>query len=709
MSELHRLIAPRSIALIGASAWTHAVAAGSRAMGFDGAVWRVHPSKPSTAEITYYRNVADLPGTPDAAFLAVPNLEVPGVAAALAAKGCGGFVCFTAGFSETGTDDGRRLTADLQQAAGALPYFGPNCYGFVNFFDRVALWPDQVVGERIESGVALICQSGTIALTLMFNDRSLPVGFLFTVGNQTRVAVEDLIEELCEDPRVTAFGLYLEGIKDPARFAAAAAKARAARKPIAIIKSGRTEAAARTAHSHTGALAGADSIFETFCRQAGIARCDTLSTLCETLKLFHAGGPTGGRRVLVMGASGGDMAMTADVARSLDLEFAPLPADSAVMLRELLTDRVTIANPFDIHTYLWFDPPKLGRVFSSVLHAGYDAVGFMLDCPPDGRSDTSAFDAVIDVFIEAARASRAAGSITRAALIGSLPETNGRRIREHCQRGGVVPLQGQREALEALALAGAVGATWAKGEPPRLQIPMHDARPAPAPSHPAPARSRPVPEPARVRTLTEYDGKTALAGFGLATTRGTVVPAEGAVAAATALGFPVVMKAVGAHLEHKTEVGGVILNVRSAAEASAAVARLRGLSETLLVEPMIADGVAEVLLGVIVDAQFGQVLVIGAGGVLAELQDDSVSLLPPWDAAAIEAALGRLKVHALLDGFRGKPRGDVAALVAAALAVAQYATANRDTLVELDVNPVIVRPEGRGAVAVDALIRLQQE
>jgi succinyl-CoA synthetase beta subunit len=218
-----------------------------------------------------------------------------------------------------------------------------------------------------------------------------------------------------------------------------------------------------------------------------------------------------------------------------------------------------------------------------------------------------------------------------------------------------------------------------------------------------------VPEPARVRTLTEYDGKTALAGFGLATTRGTVVPAEGAVAAATALGFPVVMKAVGAHLEHKTEVGGVILNVRSAAEASAAVARLRGLSETLLVEPMIADGVAEVLLGVIVDAQFGQVLVIGAGGVLAELQDDSVSLLPPWDAAAIEAALGRLKVHALLDGFRGKPRGDVAALVAAALAVAQYATANRDTLVELDVNPVIVRPEGRGAVAVDALIRLQQE
>jgi acetyl-CoA synthetase len=319
----------------------------------------------------------------------------------------------------------------------------------------------------------------------------------------------------------------------------------------------------------------------------------------------------------------------------------------------------------------------------------------MLDCPPDGRSDTAAFDAVIEVFIAVARAAAAAGATTRAALIGSLPETNGARIRARCQAGGVVPLQGQREALEALALAGAVGATWALGENPLLQIPSRHVPPSYA--------------PARVRTLAEDEGKAALAHFGLATPRGTVAAAGAAVEAATALGFPVVIKSVGAHLEHKTEVGGVVLNVRTAAEAAAAVARLSRLSATLLVEPMIADGVAEILLGVIVDPQFGQVLVIGAGGVQAELQGDSVSLLPPWDAAEIEAAIRRLKIRALLDGFRGKPRGDVPALVAAALAVARYATAHRDMLVELDVNPVIVRPEGRGVVAVDALIRLQQE
>jgi len=451
--DIRRLIAPRSIALIGAGAWTDAVAAGNAAIGYSGTIWRVHPSRASTATTAYYRSIDELPGTPDATFVAVPNHEVPGVASALASRAAGGFVCFSAGFAETGSDAGRELTEQLLKSAAALPFFGPNCYGYVNFFDRVAMMPDQIVGGAVERGVALICQSGTIALTLMFNDRSLPIGYLFTVGNQTRLAVEDLIEILCEDTRVSAFGLYLEGIKDPERFARAAELARAARKPIAAIKSGRTEAAARTARSHTGALAGADQVFEAFCRQAGIARCDTLGTLCETLKLFHVGGPLGGNKVLVMGASGGDMAMTADVSRDLELEFPSIPPAPAAALGALLTDRVTIANPFDIHTYLWFDPAALKRVFSEVLHAGYDAAGFMLDCPPAHKADTASFDAVIDVFIEASH-----GSPTRAALIASLPETMGPSVRRRCMMGGVTPLQGQREALEALALAGGVGA-----------------------------------------------------------------------------------------------------------------------------------------------------------------------------------------------------------------------------------------------------------
>jgi acetyl-CoA synthetase len=190
--------------------------------------------------------------------------------------------------------------------------------------------------------------------------------------------------------------------------------------------------------------------------------------------------------------------------------------------------------------------------------------------------------------------------------------------------------------------------------------------------------------------------------------RGKRVPASAAAATAAALGFPVVIKASGAHLEHKTEVGGVVLNVRTEADARAAAERLAKLSDTLLVEEMLTDGVLEILIGVIVDPQFGQVLVLGAGGVLTEVLSDSVSLLPPWTHESVAAGLQRLTICKLFSGYRGKPAADVRALIDTILGVARYASGNVAALVELDVNPVIVRPEGLGAVAVDTMIRLRR-
>ncbi len=685
---MQRLLAPRSIAMIG-GAWADAAVAASRAVGYDGKLWRIHPQRPSSPETPYYRSVDDLPGVPDAAFIAAPNREVPGIAAALARSGAGGFVCFAAGFSETGNPEGQQLTGQLLAAAADLPFFGPNCYGFINFFDGAALWPDQVVGGRPERGVALICQSGTIALNLLFNDRSLPIGYVITVGNQTRLAVEDLIELLTAEERVTAFGIYIEGIKDVARFARAVDRARAAGKPVALVKAGRTEAAARTARTHTGALAGADAVFDAFCRQAGIARCDSLATLCETLKIFHTGGPLAGRRVLIMGASGGDMAMTADTSRQLGLKFPPFPAASAAQLHEILGDRVTIANPFDFHTHIWFDRPALRALFSVVQRAGFDAVGLMVDCPPEEQADPASYFAVIEEYIASL-----ADAPCRAAVICSLPESLASGTREKCLAAAIAPLQGQREALEALDLAGAVGETWGGGGGVQLRLTRRASIGA-------------------AGTLNEYEGKAALAAFGVQVPRSHMIDgkrpggvATAVAAAAEAIGFPVVIKAAGAALEHKSELGGVVVDVRTAAEAAAAAQRLAILSDSVLVEEMVRDGVAEVLIGMSVDPQFGQVLVLGAGGVLTELLQDSASLLPPFTPAAIEAALMRLSIGKLLGGFRGRPPGDVAALVATAMACARYGEANVDRLVELDINPVIVRPQGRGAVAVDALIRL---
>jgi len=677
---LQRLLAPRTLALIG-GAWADAAHAASRVIGYTGEVWRIHPSRPSCAAQRYFRSVDELPAAPDAAFIAAPNRQVPEIAAALARRGAGGFVCFAAGFSETATAEGVRLTAELLESAAELPFFGPNCYGFVNFFDGVALWPDQVVGRRRERGVALICQSGTLALNLLYNDRSLPIGCVLTVGNQTRLAAEDLLELLCADERVTAFGLYLEGIKDAARFAHAAARARTAGKPIALVKAGRTEAASRTVRTHTGALAGTDAAFDAFCAQAGIARCESLATLCETLKVFHAGGPLPGRRVLAMGASGGDMAMTADAARHLGLDFAPIPAAAAASLGEILSERVHVSNPFDFHTHVWFDYPRQRAMFSVALRAGFDAVAFLLDCPPENLADDSAYVRAIEEF-----AAALPGAASRAVLLSSLPESMSAATRELCLAAGIVPLQGQREGLEALDLAAAVGEAWKRGSSVELR--------------------RPQAAQAAARALGEHEAKQALAAFGVPVPRSQLVPAREAASAAAALGFPVVIKAADAALEHKSDRGGVVLNVRSTADAAAAAQRLSALSATLLVEEMVTDGIAEILVGVTTDPQFGQLLVLGAGGVLTELLRDSVTLLPPFTAGSIASALGKLRVARLLRGYRGRAPADIAALTQAALACTRYAAANVERLAELDLNPVIVRPAGLGAVAVDALIRL---
>jgi succinyl-CoA synthetase beta subunit len=259
-----------------------------------------------------------------------------------------------------------------------------------------------------------------------------------------------------------------------------------------------------------------------------------------------------------------------------------------------------------------------------------------------------------------------------------------------------MPLQGQRDALEALALAGLVGSRWRVGTPVVLQLPRGTGAQGAA------------------RTLAEHEGKAVLSTFGVSIPRGKVVAtqavdaeaaARDAAHAAAHLGFPVAIKATGPQMTHKTELAAVALNIRTAAEAFTAAARLLAFAPDLLVEEMVTDAVAELLVGISVDPQFGQVLVIGSGGVFAELLADTVSLLPPWTAASIDAALETLAVAKLLRGFRGKPAADRDSLVAAILAVGRYATANQATVLEIDVNPLLA--SARGAIAVDVLIRLQ--
>ncbi|HEY6923855.1 MAG TPA: acetate--CoA ligase family protein, partial [Steroidobacteraceae bacterium] len=369
-----------------------------------------------------------------------------------------------------------------------------------------------------------------------------------------------------------------------------------------------------------------------------------------------------------------------------------IPDESVSRLRQILTDKVTIANPFDFHTHIWFDRPACRAMFSVAQRAGFDAVGFMVDCPSAVKADPGSYVAVIEEFVAAYP-----GAPTRGAVICSLPESIAEDTREMCLTAGIVPLQGQRQALEALDLAARVGEAWAQGAHVELRVP--DAK--------SPLNTARPPNALRSgRSLPEHEGKAALAAFGVQVPKARLVTPGEAPDAAAEIGFPVAMKVANAELEHKSDIGGVVLNIRNRDDARAAAEGLGRLAGTLLVEEMVVDGVAEILVGVTVDPQFGQILVLGAGGVLTELLRDTVSMLPPFTPGAIEAALKRLTAYQLLTGYRGRPRGDVAALVETAMACTRYAEANVNVLLELDINPVIVRPAGRRAVAVDALVRL---
>ncbi len=665
---LARLLRPRTLAVYGGR-WSDYVVAQCQRLGFDGEIWRVHPTRDGC-----FRHADELPAAPDSVFLGINRDATLAEMARLRDRGAGGVVVFASGFGEVA--DHERVAA-LAKAAGGMPFLGPNCYGFANFFDRVALWPDQAVGSAVDRGVAIIGQSGTISLTLMYQRRSLPTGYVVTVGNQQCLGIADLVRHLAADTRVSAIGLYVEGLGDAADFVDAVDCARRHGTPLALVKAGRSDRSRAAALSHTGAMTGADELHDALFRGLGVARCDTLDELVETLKLFHCHGPLSSASLLVTGASGGDMAMVADVARDLAIDFPALEPATTDALADCTGPGLRFDNPFDFQTHTWFDGEKMRRMFSALLEAGAALTVFMLDPPDENEADPAAYDVGIDAFLAAARDHPAA-------VLCSLPESLSRYNRDKCLAAGVLPAQGLSAFLRAVVLAAACGAAWRSWQPP------------------AP---RPVAMPACRRTLREVDAKALLGRHGIAVPQGIRCAPDQAAAALASLGGPVVVKAVADDLAHKTEHGGVVASLFSAAEVTAAALSMTTFADEVLVEEMILDSVAELLVGIGTDPQFGRYLTLGAGGVLAELLADTVTLLPPFDRAGIIHALSRLAVFGRLAGWRGGRAGNIDATADTVLALWRFAVAV--DAVEVEINPLLVGVHG--AVAVDALLTLPGE
>lgn len=691
-ANLDRLVRPRHIAFVGGASAGYA-AAQCLAFGFEGPVWGVNPKRSELGGAPCFPTIADLPEGPDAVFLAVPREHAVDTVAALAEKGAGAIVSYTAGFSETGAE-GAALERRLIAAAGDTAFIGPNCLGVINYARRALLWPFDHGGRAVERGIGLISQSGMLCTNLSMNRRHADFSMVVSIGNQAVVTIEDMIEAMIADEAVSAIGLYIEGLKDVARFAAVTARALEAGKPVVALKAGRSEIGARMTVSHTGSLAGSDALYAALFARCGVIRVESPTALLETLKMLSIAGAPRGRRAMAFTCSGGDAALLADYGERWRLDYAQPSAATAARLRALLPPIATVNNPLDYTTPLWGKEEELRGVIEAALGDGCDVALMVQDHPrPELGGTNEVYRVDTRAFIAA---TRRAG--IPAAVASGLAENLDEETRDLLVAGGVAPLQGIDEAVAAVDAA----IRWAE---------RRDA--VAAAGGAGMLRLAPAgPEPAATIVFDEAEGKALLAAAGLAVPAGAVTGIAGAPAAAEKLGFPVAVKLLSAALPHKTEAGAVALHLDNPLDVARAVAtmaetvaaRVPGIvADRFLVERMVGHPIAELLVGVRRVPGFGLALTIAGGGTMVELLRDAATLLLPANRADIAEALAGLRVSTLLDGWRGRPRGDREAAIGAIAAIAAFAVAEGDRLVELDVNPLIVTPTG--AVAADVLLR----
>ena len=687
-----RLLDPRHVAFVGGRGAAGA-ARQCAEMGYEGEIWIVNPKHANLAGRPTFARVEDLPTAPDAAFLAVPREATVAVVRALAAAGAGGCVCYAAGFAEAGAE-GEVLEGELVEAAGDMALVGPNCYGVINSLNGLSLFPPPHGATRIDRGVAIVSQSGNISLNVTMNERSVPIACVISAGNQAVLGIGDYVAALASEPGIQAIGLYIEGLKDIAGFSRAAAAAIDAGVPIVAVKAGTSEAGARMALSHTHSLAGPEEFYRALFERLAIVRADSVPAMLEALKLLAVSGPLSGRRLGVLTASGGDGALLADRAAKAGLDLPPPTADQTAVLGRDLAAYASVANPLDYNNPLWGDAAALERCFATMMDGDFDATALILDYPRPGSEAIEEWDTAVDALIAARRKTGKS-----AVVVSTLPELMPEAARRRLMANGIAPLQGLEEAVAALA-----GAAWVTERRDRIAAADGGTEALLLPA----AGELPV-----AGALDEWTSKRELAAFGLRLPEARLATAAEAPEAAVGLGFPVVVKAVSPALVHKTEVGAVAVGQKTAGAVAAAVALIGAAvagvpdaGERFLVERMIEGAVAELIVGVRREPPFGLALIVGSGGELVDVVEDSQAILLPADRRTIADALDSLRAARLMDGFRGRPAGDREAAIEAILAIAAFAEHHRDRLVELDVNPLPVLPKGRGAFAVDAMIRM---
>jgi acyl-CoA synthetase (NDP forming) len=685
MPDLGPLLAPRSVAVVGATsrpgAYADETLRNLGRMGFAGRVWGVHPTRKRVHGRTCVPSVADLPEPVDAVVVAIPAESVPDVIEQAGARGCGGAVVYGAGFGET--PDGVALEQALREAAALhdLPVCGPNCDGIVSFPSRAAIWGDALV-PREAGHVAVVSQSGNVAVNALASVRGLRLHTVVSCGNQAVVDASDWLAALAEREGVRSIALFLEADGDGARLCEALARCADTGVGIAVLKVGASAAGASAAAAHTGAVAGDHAAFRSLIEEAGGAWADDVHDLLELAKALAVPGarPHGSGGLAILTCSGGDSGVGADEAARLGLELPALAPATRKRLRALLPPAATMANPLDYTALIWGEVPTLRDTIAAVGEdPGIDHVLVFYDQPPGLEGPVrESWDNVR----EGIRAGSVASPVPT--LVGStLPELLDDTAAWELTQAGVAAVAGLRTALRCAAA---------------LRRPPGDAARIRAIAATA-ARSRPG------AWLDEASAKAMLATAGIRVPAGEIARDEDDAADIfTRLGRPVALKLVAEGLLHKTESGAVALGLADERNVRWAYRDLvrdnhRDTPTRVLVEAMAPPGV-ELLVSARRDAVV-PVLTVGLGGVWTEVFADAVVVPLPADAQRVERALRSLRAAPLLAGGRNGATVDVTG--AAELAARAGALLLEQGLELIELNPVIV--SARGAVAVDALVR----
>lgn len=665
MPDLSRLLNPRSIAVIGGSPAARVVEQCQK-LGYTGKIWPVHPTKKEMHGVPCFPSLADLPGVPDAAFVAVNRHLTLDAISQLSAMAAGGAVCYASGFAESGDVE---LQDELVRRAGELPILGPNCYGYINALDGIALWPDEHGCLPVQHGVGIISQSGNVGINLTMQQRGLNMAYMVTVGNQAGGGVEDALQSFIDDDRVTAIGMFIEAVREPIRFAQLAQLAYNKGKRIVALQTGKSEAGALIAASHTASLAGNRQAYAALFERCAVATVETPTELIETLKMLDNGGVLSGYRLASLSCSGGEASLIADMSEFTNLKFEPFPAEQTARIEATLTELVHVANPFDYHTFMWGDKPAMTATFSETMRGEHDATLLLLDAPPREDQDSSSWLVAAEAFAAAAQATG-----RRAVCVATMSENFSESMRKSIMSLGLNAGQGLRETLVALDRAAWLG--------------THSPMPLPAP----------VTAPGETALVDEANSKTMLASWGVPVPQGARCTRNSVVAESQRIGFPITLKGLG--LAHKSEAGAVAVGLRDADQLSAALKAMPTDIAEFLVEQTVTGIVAEVLVSIRRSAPLGWLITVGAGGVLTELWKDTQCLLAPATAQDIQGALQKLRIAPILNGYRGKPAANIDSLVSAILTLQHNVVGS--ALAEVELNPVLVTTTS--SVAVDALI-----